>query len=87
MLERLENLINYHDAFNLMSYLTHSILSEKINENGIKVAFSGTGADELFTGYYDHYNLHLFEMSKSKKFKKTLSDWEKILKKTLEIHI
>ena len=42
----------------------------KINENGIKVAFSGTGADELFTGYYDHYNLHLFEMSKSKKIQK-----------------
>ena len=84
MLERLENLINYHDApLITMSYLTHSMLSEKINENGIKVAFSGTGADELFTGYYDHYNLHLFEMSKSKKFKKTLSDWKKNIEKNI----
>ena len=46
MLERLKNLIIYHDApLMTMSYLTHSMLSEKINENGIKVAFSGTGAD------------------------------------------
>lgn len=84
MLERLENLINYHDApLITMSYLTHSMLSEKINKNGIKVAFSGTGADELFTGYYDHYNLHLFEMRKSKKFKKTLSDWKKNIEKNI----
>lgn len=84
MLERLKNLIKYHDApLITMSYLTHSILSEKINENGIKVSFSGTGADELFTGYYDHYNLHLFEMSKSNNFKKTLSDWEKNIEKNI----
>ena len=25
-----------------------------ISEKGFKVSISGTGADELFTGYYDH---------------------------------
>ena len=80
MFDRLKNLIDYHDApIITMSYLTHSMLSEKISENGIKVAFSGTGADELFTGYYDHYNLHLFEMSNNEKFNKVLSDWRKFV--------
>ena len=46
---------NYNVVFNTFYVI------RKINENGIKVAFSGP-ADELFTGYYDHYNLHLFEM-------------------------
>lgn len=80
MLDRLKRLIDYHDAPVItMSYLTHSMLSESMSENGIKVAFSGTGADELFTGYYDHYNLHLFEMRDNKKFNKTLIDWNKFI--------
>ena len=28
---------------------------ESISNNGYKVSFSGTGADELFSGYYDHH--------------------------------
>ena len=63
MLERLESLVHYHDSpVVTISYLVHSMLSEQINENGYKVSVSGTSADELFTGYYDHFNLHLYEM-------------------------
>jgi len=51
------------------------MLSQKISEAGYKVAFSGTGADELFTGYYDHFNLHLYEMRNHKKFEKYEQDW------------
>ena len=32
---------------------------KEISEAGFKVSISGTGADELFTGYYDHGNLFL----------------------------
>lgn len=77
MLDRLSNLISYHDSpIATMSYLIHSMLSEKINENGFKVAFSGTAADELFTGYYDHFNLHLYETRNSSNFNKYLEDWK-----------
>ena len=41
----------------------------KINEKGFKVSISGTSGDELFTGYYDHFNLHLFEMRNEIDFK------------------
>jgi asparagine synthase (glutamine-hydrolysing) len=77
MLSRLQNLVGYHDApVATMSYLVHSMLSEKMSEQGFKVAFSGTAADELFTGYYDHFNLHLYETRNSKSFNKYLSEWE-----------
>ena len=78
MLNRLKNLVEYHDAPVLtISYLVHSILSEQISKDGYKVAFSGTGADEIFTGYYDHFNLHLYEMRNHLKFDKYKKDWQK----------
>ena len=62
MISRLKNLIHYHDApISTISYLIHSMLSEKINENGFKVSISGTSADEIFTGYYDHFNLYFYD--------------------------
>jgi asparagine synthase (glutamine-hydrolysing) len=77
MLERLQGLVEYHDSpISTISYLVHSMLSEKINEHGYKVSVSGTGADELFTGYYDHFNLHLYEMRNHPKFNKFLNDWQ-----------
>jgi len=76
-LERLEDLVAYHDSpVSTITYLTHSMLSEKISELGYKVAISGTGADELFTGYYDHFNLHLYEMRNHPQFNQYLKDWQ-----------
>ena len=76
MLERLKDLIQYHDApIATISYLVHSLLSEKIQKMGFKIAISGTAADELFTGYYDHFNLHLYEMRNNVNFQNLLNDW------------
>ena len=60
MFERLTDLIKYHDSpISTITYLVHSMLSEKISMDGYKISVSGTSADELFTGYYDHFLLHL----------------------------
>jgi len=76
-LEQLQKLITYHDApIATISYLIHSFLSKEINNNGYKVAFSGTSADELFTGYYDHFNLHLYEMRNSVDYPGYLANWK-----------
>jgi len=53
-----------------ISYYTQNLLYEEMAGHGFKVGISGTGADELFTGYYDHHILYLAE-----KFK-TVSDRE-----------
>ena len=29
-----------------------------MKEDGVKICISGSGADELFAGYYHHYNLY-----------------------------
>ena len=52
--------MRYHDGpISTISYFIHSFLSEQISKKGYKVSISGTGADELFTGYYNHFLLHL----------------------------
>lgn len=75
--DRLERLVEYHDApVYTISYYIHSFLSEAISKNGYRLVASGTAADELVTGYYDHFNLHLYEMRQRPDYKKYLSDWE-----------
>ena len=82
VLPRLQNLISYHDApIATPTYLVHSMLLEKIANDGYKVAFSGTAADELFTGYYDHFLLHLYSQKDNKNFSSYLKYWEKNIKK------
>ncbi len=81
-LERLRNLVRYHDSpISTVSYFVHSFLSESIAEKGFRVAFSGTGADEIFTGYYDHFLLHLNEVRGHPEYDRYLSDWESGIKK------
>jgi asparagine synthase (glutamine-hydrolysing) len=77
VIEQLRDLIIYHDApVATITYLVHSYLSKAIKENGYRVAFSGTAADELFAGYYDHFYLHLYEMRNNAEYTKCLRDWQ-----------
>lgn len=76
--ERLRSLIAYHDVpLATISYYVHAFLSESISLAGFKVAVSGTAADELFTGYYDHFNLHLYEMRQDPAFTAYIGDWQR----------
>ena len=47
-------------------------------DNGFKISLSGTAADELFSGYYDHHNFYLASLyeSNKKKFKNALDFWK-----------
>ena len=79
--ERIKSLTDYHDGpISTLSYYVHSFLSENISKNKFKVSISGTGADELFTGYYDHFLLHLQTLNKTKYFEKSLKNWKKFVK-------
>ena len=80
-LDRLRKLTFYHDGpIATLSYYIHSFLSENISKNNYKVAISGTGADELFTGYFEHFLLHLQTLSNTEFFEPNLRDWEKFIK-------
>ena len=75
---RLNDLTNYHDGpIATLSYYVHSYLSESISQKNYKVAISGTGADEIFTGYYDHYLLHFEAINNTKYLEKSINSWKK----------
>jgi asparagine synthase (glutamine-hydrolysing) len=63
-LDNIQELVAQHDGpVSTISYYVHWQLMEAIAAHGYKVSISGTAADELFTGYYDHHNLYLYEMA------------------------
>lgn len=74
--DRMAKLVAYHDApVPTISYYLHSFLSDAIAGRGYKVAISGTGADEIFTGYYDHYAFWLADHFEDADFNDKLSEW------------
>lgn len=59
-LPRLARLVAQHDApVYTITYYAQWLLMEQVHAAGYKVSVSGTGADELFSGYYDHHNAYL----------------------------
>ncbi len=75
-LERLQRLVSYFDGpLMTISYYLHALVSEAIHEAGYKVSLGGTGADELFTGYYDHYLFWLATQQGRPDFDQLVQEW------------
>lgn len=77
-LEELRALIRCHDApIYTLTYFAQWRLMEAINEAGYKVSISGTGADELFSGYFDHHNAYFAVMYNSDKarYREAITEW------------
>ncbi len=52
--------VRHHDApVCTITYYAQWRLMEAVAAAGYKVSVSGTGADELFSGYFDHHNFYL----------------------------
>lgn len=75
---QLSDLIKYHNApVATISNYAHSLLAKEISKNGYKVSISGTAADEIYSGYYDHFLLHLKTCKDNKKnFKENFVNWK-----------
>lgn len=80
-LDYLTNLIEYKSAplSTITSYL-HSYLQKEIANKGFKISFSGTAADEIFTGYYDHHLQYLHDVNNTKYFDSSLKNFNKYIK-------
>lgn len=62
-IDGLRQLIRYHDApVYTISYYAQWLLMRSIAEAGYRISVSGTAADELFSGYYDHHLAYLQEI-------------------------
>ena len=79
--ERLDKLVDYHDSpIATPSYYTLSFIHDEVKKYNIKVLISGLGGDEIFSGYFDHYLMHLKEIEKDKKnYNKNLDNWKKYI--------
>ena len=79
--ERIKKLIEYKSGpIPTITYFLHSFLSENISKNSFKVAMSGTAADEIYTGYYDHHLQYLYDNRNKKKFNLYKNNFEKLVK-------
>ena len=78
--------INKNETFeNLRKILSHRssplstltnyiqwLLYKNISKKGFKVAISGIGADEIFSGYYDHHLAYFYDIRKNKNYLENL---------------
>ena len=85
VIERLENLVGYHDQpIATSNFLFHSIIAEKAKKDGYKILISGQGSDEIFTGYYDHTIQFLYETRSDKNYSENLNFWKKHVLKDIQ---
>jgi len=60
----LRELVRYHDSpVCTITYYAQWKLMQAVGGCGYKVSVSGTGADELFSGYFDHHNFYIQALS------------------------
>lgn len=75
----LRNLVRQHDSpVATITYYVHSLLMASIAEHGYRISISGTAADELFSGYYDHHLAYLYEVgTEGELAERALTAWQK----------
>jgi len=78
-LPKLRTLVRQHDApVATITYYAHWLLMESIAEHGYRISISGSAADELFTGYYDHHLAYLYEVRNDpEQHARSLAAWQK----------
>ena len=76
-LKNLRILIRQHDApVSTISYYAHWLLMQSVADQGYRVSISGTAADELFTGYFDHHLMYLADIQEDPVlFNQAKQDW------------
>src|SRR5207302_1957730 len=72
-------LVRQHDApVYTITYYAHWLLMADIAKGGYRISISGTGADELFTGYFDHHLAYLSEVAyDSELYGRSLEAWQR----------
>jgi asparagine synthase (glutamine-hydrolysing) len=77
-LPKLRELVRHHDApLYTITYFVHWLLMESIHEHGYRISVSGTAADELFSGYYDHHLAYLHDVRKDTElFRHSIDNWQ-----------
>jgi asparagine synthase (glutamine-hydrolysing) len=81
-LDNLRLLVRQHDApVYTITYYAHWLLMREIAAHGYRISMSGTAADELFSGYFDHHLAYLAAVAGDETaHTRALRDWERWVK-------
>jgi asparagine synthase (glutamine-hydrolysing) len=84
-LPRLRGLVRQHDApVYTITYYAHWLLMRSIAEHGYRISVSGTAADELFSGYYDHHLAYLRDVhAEQDLYARSLDSWREHVEPTV----
>lgn len=76
-LDGLRRLVAQHDQpVATITYYVHWLLMESIAAHGYRISVSGSAADEIFSGYYDHHLAYLREVgTESELAQRSLAAW------------
>ncbi len=79
-LERLRSMVAHRGApVFTITYYVQWLLMQEVARSGFKVVVGGTGADEIFTGYYDHHLLYIAALDPAER-PDAIKAWELALK-------
>ena len=60
-------------------------MMRQMKKDGIKVSISGSAADEIYSGYIDHFNQFLYQIKDDRVLlAKTKSDWHRYFKRFIQ---
>ena len=81
-LPQLRTLVRQHDApVYTITYYAQWLLMDSVAKHGYRISISGTAADELFSGYYDHHIAYLYEVRHDRElYENSLANWKKHIK-------
>lgn len=77
LLQNIEELIHVQEMpFRSLSVLSQYLIYKDVAEQGkVKVLLNGQGADEIFTGYTEHYSFYFSTLLRQRKFMLLLSEF------------
>ena len=81
-LPKLRTLVRQHDApVYTITYFVQWVLMQAIHEGGYRVSISGSAADELFSGYFDHHLAYLAAVKDDRELHAaSVANWEREVK-------
>ena len=78
-IENMRELINYHDAPVItISFYLNWLLQNAIAKHGYHISISGTAADEMFSGYFDHQLMYFYDIQHDDNLlQASINNWER----------
>lgn len=75
----MQKLVHYHDAPVItITYYLSWLLQNEVQKNGYNVSISGTAADEIFSGYFDHQIMYFNDVKdQTNLFEISVQNWKR----------